>query len=449
MHPIEKRKNVERKKRLKKRKKEFARREKESLLKQKKERRKKKKKYRSKNRFFRKLQKYFEEKRRKRLFDRKVKNENRYLREKVRRDKIQYFKEQTLGFFLNPFGRKTISKKEELIRQRIQKGIRKQKLEEIKKYPDKLGISIEKIGFKQKMRVLSIKKSIRRATSGFKDIKGNPEIQRDLLKSYLNSLATFLLAFVILYFVCNLASVVAAKYFNIPAILYSYRIFWPLYTYSSLYSRQALIIIFAAGPLVSILLAILLFQVLKKIVHFRLNLKILLLWLIFHAMNLFFGAYIIGVITRTGFIYTTEWLFFSHIFDVEEILFMIISIITLIIIGFYFTRYFILSSNSKTIILPKTRFFYMIAKVFLPWLTGIISLYFLNYPNNPPELILLLSVSFLMIIPAFVNLNSIQNKQIVLRIKEDKEYIGWIYILGAACLLAFYRIVLFNGVSFG
>ncbi len=449
MNSIEKSQRAARNRKLKKQEKKFRREEKASLARQKRELHEKKKKYRRKSKIFSKLRKYLDDRKKQKSINRKLKNENRYLREKVRRDKIQHFKEQIVGFFLNPFGRKRTSKKEELIRQRIQKGIRKQKFEEIKKYPEKLSSSIEKIGFKQRMRVLSIRNNIRRTTSGFKDIKGNPEIQVELLKSYLNSLATFLLAFVILYLVCNLASVVAAKYFNIPAILYSYRIFWPLYTYSSLYSRQALIIIFAAGPLVSILLAILLFQILKRIVHFRLNLKILLMWMIFHAMNLFFGAYIIGVITRTGFIYTTEWLFFSNIFDVEEILFMIISIITLIIIGYYFTRYFILSSNSNTIILPKIRFFYIVTRVLLPWLTGVLSLYFLNYPNNPPELILLLSVSFLMIIPAFANLNSIQNKRIVLRIREDKEYIGWIYILGAACLLAFYRIVLFNGVSFG
>lgn len=449
MNSIEKSQRAARKRRRKKQEKKFRLEEKAFLARQKKERRKKKKKYPRRNRLFTKLNQYFDERKKQKSIDRKLKNENRYLREKVRKDKIQHFKNGIVGFFLNPFGRKRISKKEELIRQRIQKGIRKQKIDELKKYPDKLSTSIDKIGFRQKMRWQTIRNNLQRTTSGYAIIKEDRELRRELWKSYLNSFATFLLAFVILYLVCNLASVAAAKFFSIPAVLYSYRIFWPLYTYSSLYSRQALIIIFSAGPLISIILAIVLFQVLKRVIHFRLNLKMLLIWLIFHSLNLFFGAYIIGVITRTGFIYTTEWLFFSNIFDVEEILFMIISIITLLIVGFYFTRYFILSANNNLLISSKIKIFYLFVKVFLPWLTGVLFLYGLNYPNNPPELILLLGVSFLMIVPMFFNYNSIQNKNIGLRDKEGLEFVGWIYILAAVLLLGLYRIVLFYGVSFG
>ena len=171
--------------------------------------------------------------------------------------------------------------------------------------------------------------------------------------------------------------------------------------------------------------------------------------MIFHSVNLFFGAYISGMITRTGFIYATEWLFFSNIFDVEEIIFLIISIITMIAIGFYFTRYFILSANNNLVILPKIRIFYFISKVLLPWLTGVVLLYFLNFPNNPPELVLLLAVSFLMIIPVFFNYNSFRNINIELVNKEGKEFVGWIYILALVLFLGFYRIVLFNGFSFG
>ena len=49
----------------------------------------------------------------------------------------------------------------------------------------------------------------------------------------------------------------------------------------------------------------------------------------------------------------------------------------------------------------------------------------------------------------FFNYNSISNKNIELRKKQGAEFIGWVYIVMVILMLAFYRIVLFNGVSFG
>lgn len=403
------------KKDFRRRRKEFAREERASIARQKKERKESRKKYRRKISILKSIQDYFKE---------------------VNKRKAEKLKNK---------------KETDVIRKKINQGIRKSRIKKFKNSPKAMGNSFNAMRKRQRNRFQRIYNDLQRTTSGFVIIKESPGLRTEFLKSFFNSLATFLLAFITLYLVCNIASVIAAKYYDIPAILYSYRIFWPLYTYSSLYSRQALIIIFAAGPLTSIFFSILLFQLLKRILYVRINLKIFLLWLIFHALNLFFGAYIIGVITRTGFIYTTEWLFYSHIFDVEEILFMIISIATLLIFGFYFTRYFLLSANNNLIISPKVRVFYLLARVLFPWVLGIGILYALNYPNNPPELMLLLAVSFLMIIPMFFNYNSIQNKGVKLKSKdeEEKEFVGWIYILLALLLLGFYRFVFFNGVSFG
>jgi hypothetical protein len=231
-------------------------------------------------------------------------------------------------------------------------------------------------------------------------------------------------------------------------VLYSYRIFWPLYTYSSLYTRQALIVIFAAGPLLSLAIAVIAYQIFLRIRFLRHNFKILTLWILFHSINLFFGAYIAGVITRTGFVYTTEWIFYSQVFGVEEIIFLIVSIVTLIISGFYLTRHFLFGSGSPALIAPKIRIFYILAQVVIPWVVGLGVLVMANFPRNSPELIILYIASALMIVPTLFTFNSIDNQMIRLELRKKGIRVGWIYLILLITSLLMIRLIIYKGINF-
>jgi len=353
---------------------------------------------------------YLRDRKRKKREADKLKKDTEFVRDRIRKDRIRNLKFQIVNLFKRTPKEDEIGQKSELV-------------------------------YRYKFWFGKLK-------AGYSIIKEHKSLRNELTISYLNSLVGFLLAFIIFYMVSNFTAIITAKIFNIPAVFYSYRVFWPLYTYSSLYTRQAIILIFGVGPLLSIVLAVVLFQIVKKTLRFKRNFRLVLLWMIFHALNMFFGAYIVGVITRTGFIYTSEWLFLSNIFDVEEIIFMISAIMILLILGFYFPKYILLSASNNVIIDPRIRFFYMVFKVLLPWLSGFGLLYLLNFPNNPPELILLIGVSFLMIFPTMVTFNSIKNREIKIWNEKNKESLGWIYIIIAILLLGLYRFILYNGVSF-
>jgi hypothetical protein len=270
----------------------------------------------------------------------------------------------------------------------------------------------------------------------------------DLIKTFFNSTVLFILAFYFTYFVHQGVTIITARLFDVPAVLYSYRIFWPLYTYSSLYTRQALILIFGAGPIVSLAMAILFYRFFLWVRLLNLNFKILALWVIFHSINLFFGAYIAGMITRTGFIYTTEWIFFSQVFGVEEIIFLIASVVVLIISGFFLTRMFLAGACSQELIETKVRIFYILAQVFLPWLLGLIVMVMVNYPRNPPELIILYAVSVLVIIPILFSFNSPDNQ--IIRVEPEKKgsRLGWIYFAVLVVILVVIRKVIYKGMIF-
>jgi hypothetical protein len=251
-----------------------------------------------------------------------------------------------------------------------------------------------------------------------------------------------------MYYLSQFASIFVAGKYSIPAVLHSYRIFWPLYTYSSLYSRQALIVIFGIGPLVCLSMAFGLFHLYNRIKTGNRYLKIFLIWLIFHGVNQFFGAYISGVITRTGFVYTTEWLFYSRIFGIQEILLVIVSVLVLVGFGLYSTKQFILAANANQLIDPAIRQVFILAQVFLPWLVGYLIIFLSNLPHNPPELLLLYLASFLMILPVFFNFNSSSNRYIKLQFQEKKLKVNIINLLVFTASLVLIRLFIYPGISF-
>jgi len=372
----------------------------------------------------------------------------RPMRKKIRAARLRHFKEQVIGFLRQPIKVKKLKEEEKILRKQIKDDLKQQRREALQKLPENISAS-----FAQRMRIRREKfnffmMNMNSSLSGRRALKEDPLLRGQLIKTFVNSAFTYVLAFLLLYFSSKLVSIWIAGLYGIPAVLYSFRIFWPLYTYSSLYSRQALILIFAAGPVFSLIVGLLFYRVFYWLRFRNLNLKLLLLWTYFHALNLFFGAYISGVITRTDFVYATEWLFYSQVFDVEEIIFVILSLIILLVAGFYLARKFIIASGSISIINPRVRLFYMIASVLGPWMIGSGVLYFLNFPKNPPELLLIYATTALMTIPAMTNFNSVSNRAIKIVLNRQGIRIGWIYILFCILLVFAIRMVVFNGVSF-
>jgi hypothetical protein len=202
------------------------------------------------------------------------------------------------------------------------------------------------------------------------------------------------------------------------------------------------------GPLLCLLLGIGAYRLFLAVRFRTVFLKSFLLWTAFNAFNLFFGAYIVGVITRTGFVYTSEWLFLSNVFDVEEIVLMIVSIVILLIIGYYATKQFLYASNSELIIEPKIRVIYILFAVFIPWLAGNLILYIVNIPKNPVELVLLYSTSALIVIPVFSNFNTTTMQMLKLPHVPAKFRIAWLYLGLVVIFVIITRFILKSGISF-
>jgi hypothetical protein len=241
-------------------------------------------------------------------------------------------------------------------------------------------------------------------------------------------------------------TILVASSFNIPTIWYYYRVKFPLFSGSQLYTRAALISIFASGPLVSLALS---FLFLKLFFNRKLrsqNLKLFYLWGFINGANFFFGSYIVGFITRTEFIYSTEWIFLSSMFDVEEIIFTVIAFTILLLIGRLVTPLFLLSSSSEKLISPGFRLFYVLGQVFLPWIIGVIAFQVLTTPEHYLPLTLKTLTPFLILIPSLFTHNSVRNENIQISGVARKNYLRWSLVIIVFAILFFYRIILSFGL---
>jgi len=274
-----------------------------------------------------------------------------------------------------------------------------------------------------------------------------PELRKKLLLTFLYSTACFIFSFLFIWVFYQAVTIMVASSFQIPVTWYYYQLKFPLYTFSPLYTRAALVTIFATGPIFSLMLAFvflkLFFSKSERVKKFQL----FYLWGFINGANMFFGAYISGFFTRTEFIYTSEWIFLSNMFDVEEIIFVVVSFVMLFIIGQIVTPLFLLSSGSVTMVKPGYRFFFVIGHVILPWLTGIMILFLITLPNYYIPLILKTITPGLALFPTLYLYDSLKYENIHKTGVIRHNYFRWSIVIVAIALLFFYRIILSWGLK--
>jgi hypothetical protein len=275
------------------------------------------------------------------------------------------------------------------------------------------------------------------------------DLRADLIKTAVNSTAMFVIAFWAMYFTGQLISVGVAGHYSIPARLFSYQTLWPLFTYSSAYSRENIILMFGLGPLVCLILGYLFYRIFKLFQRRRSNARVLLLWLAFHGINLFFGGYIAGSATNTGMKFVTAWLLKSQEISFQELMLSGVAILALLVIGTFATRSYLFASSMQELIRPKVRFYYLVSQVFGPWLAGNVLIAMTNFPRWPLAFMIVQFTSILLVLPAFFNYNAVYNNRIRISRSAKEAPSGWLYILIFVALTIFIRVFIYPGVHFG
>jgi hypothetical protein len=381
-----------------------------------------------------------------------------------RADERQRLIKRLKVFLANPFAKKKLSSDEQELRY-IKKLVKQDRKLERKKWWAKFRHAplsalfpakkekLEGGGYlyvynltRKERKELARSKRLRRREN-FKKIVASPELRRKFGFGFMHSTAYFILAFMFIYIVYQVVTILVASSYQIPVIWYYYRLKFPLYTYSPLYTRAALVFIFSSGPIMSLMLAFVFLKMFFTTHPFFKRFQLFYLWGFICGSNMFFGAYIAGFFTRTEFIYTSEWLFMSRMFDVEEIFFTVISFVVMLVIGRILTPLFLVSSGSVTLISPENRQVFIITQVVLPWLAGILILFLITLPTFYVPLIIKTITPGLALLPSLYLFDLLQYDNIHKSGDIRHNYFKWSIVIFVAALLFFYRIILSFGLA--
>lgn len=260
----------------------------------------------------------------------------------------------------------------------------------------------------------------------------------------MNSTIMYLMAFLIIYFVYQMIVIFTANSFGISGVLYYYQVFWPIGDSSPLwFPHYKIILITGSGPFISLILGLIFFRVFVPRLK-NPQTKLFFLWLALHALNMFFGAFVAGVITSDGFGYVPLWL---GLHVGLRIFFSMIFLFGLASFGYHFTRYFLETAPSPSLLKSERRRQFLLYHVLIPSILGALVIILVRIPFNPPYQIIVLATMLAATITAVFN-----HKAKPDRIKsfpkhhDRKLHLGYLVVL--ALLMIGFRYGLALGLHF-
>lgn len=200
------------------------------------------------------------------------------------------------------------------------------------------------------------------------------------LKPTVNSTALFVIAYFIVWFTYQFGVMIQASFSDIDSVLYYYEVMFPVGNYSHLWSQFNIILITAAGPMLSVIMGLLYRYVFMNRLKPGTQMRQLLVWLYLVSMAFFFGAFVAGIITNQGFGYVAGWLYMNIVFRIG------ISLIFLFILGFQgwkTLRHLPEVSGSDSF--KRNRRMYVLSRLTIPWLVGSIFILVLKHTSFVPQ----------------------------------------------------------------
>jgi hypothetical protein len=242
-----------------------------------------------------------------------------------------------------------------------------------------------------------------------------------------------------------------ASRFGINSVFFFYEVYFPIGNNSSLWSDFNIILITFSGPFISVLLGT--YLILSSVRKERTKglKKLFVLWLSYHYLNYFLGAFVAGVVTNQGFGYVIAWLFMPTFLKFGLSL---IFLFAMGVIGYYHSVYFLETSNSLYWTQRYKKIWLIIFGALIPWAFGVIFLFIVKYPFVIPQhenivvhdTILYITLIFF-IAPMLVNFEAKPAFDQSVR-KAKGRRINWIYLALFVLIMVAFRAGLDSGFSY-
>ncbi len=266
--------------------------------------------------------------------------------------------------------------------------------------------------------------------------------KRTYLAIGINSLAVFLITYLLVYFLSHLITALSASAFGIRTILYYYDVEYLIRGYD--WTDDAVKAVFSSAPLFSLLFALLLLILYLYVAAETGLLRLFVLWAFCHFILRFFGDMFVGVILDEGFGYVIMYLF---VMDTGKMILCLFAFICLFTLGYMMTRYFLYSGNSYfNAIRRNNRIRFDLAQFILPMILGNILIILVKIPQITLFEIFLNASMLFLLLPVLLRSINLQD----LFFDEDPRKVKIVvrYIILAILLGIVFRVVLSIGIKF-
>jgi len=255
-----------------------------------------------------------------------------------------------------------------------------------------------------------------------------------------NSLLLFLIAYLIIYILTLFITGFTAILFDIPVKIYYYDVDYLIRSID--WTPDSVAGVFSSGPVAMFVLSLFFLLLYKSVETETGILRLLLLWMIFHALTRFFGEILVGAILGKGFGFVILYMF---VMDTGKVILTILGFVAMFTVGLIMARLSLYSANIYFNDLLRTyRFKFIFSQFIIPFLIGNIVILLIKIPQFSYFDIALNASMIFFLIPIFVRSISMED----FYFDEDPRTIKlkMIFPITAVSLLFFFRLILGFGI---
>ncbi|HEX8329318.1 MAG TPA: hypothetical protein VF629_17415 [Hymenobacter sp.] len=183
----------------------------------------------------------------------------------------------------------------------------------------------------------------------------------------LNGTALYVLAYYLVWAAHQITKAKLSQFYHLRGIWDPSRITYTLA--DAEWWPTAIIAVYGAGPLVCLLLGVAAFMWFWR--HERAKrgqIKLLLLWVAFHACNAVFGALLADTFTQSGFWYVPEWTI--GLGNVVNVMLALLAGLVQLALGYFGAVAFLQAHDSKTVMRHSNRKLMVASTLIVPWVLG-------------------------------------------------------------------------------
>jgi len=261
------------------------------------------------------------------------------------------------------------------------------------------------------------------------------------LKYLVNSLVLYIVAYLLIYMLYQLAVLIVASNWKLDSILFYYDLAFN--DFSPLWNRRNIIIVTFSGPFLSLILGFLFMRYFARRPKYSKQARLFMLWIGLHGFNFFLGAFASGVSFDEGFGYVPAWLFMNIFW---KILFSMIFLFLLGVVGYYSVPRFLETSYSRKRIRQPNKNKFLLFQVALPWIIGSLIIFLVKIPSNMPYDVGIMITMLFGVVPIFFNKRAKPTKHF--KIEKRGNQFNYLMIAVVIAIILLYRIGLNNGLHF-